>query len=81
MSQPVPFPHSDDFRSFRGDPIVAQAIAIVAARQPMKEWWALAPGIRTHAIYDEIRRLDRTRGEAVHGSAADTATPEYQKAA
>jgi hypothetical protein len=81
MYEPVPFPDSDDFRSFRGDPIVAQAIAIVAAHQPMEEWWSLAPGVRTHAIYDEIRRLDRTRVEAVHESAADTATPEYQKAA
>jgi hypothetical protein len=39
----------------------------------MAEWWALAPGVRSHAIYDELRRLDRTRSVAL----AEQAEGEY----
>jgi hypothetical protein len=65
----------------RRDPVVVQAIANVAAQQPEEEWWAMAPGVRTHAIYDEIRRLDRV---CANDSAApikdDARSPRYQMA-
>ena len=38
-----------------------QAIANVTCRQPMEGWWELTPGGRTHAIYDEVKRLDQAR--------------------
>jgi hypothetical protein len=51
-------PHDAAVRDKR-DAVVMQAIAIVAGRQPMEEWWVSSPGVRTHAIYDEIRQLDQ----------------------
>jgi len=38
-----------------------EAIANVAYRQPVGGWWEFTPGGRTHAIYDEVRRLDQAR--------------------
>jgi hypothetical protein len=43
----------------RRDVVVMQAIANVTDRQPMEGWWEFTPGGRTHAIYDEVRRLDQ----------------------
>jgi len=37
------------------------AIANVTCRQPMDGWWEFTPGGRTHAIYDEVKRLDQAR--------------------
>jgi hypothetical protein len=42
------------------DPIVAQAIENVARRHQAEEFWTISPRERTQAIYDEIKRLDRT---------------------
>ena len=43
----------------RRDVVVMQAIANVTDRQPMEGRWEFTPGGRTHAIYDEVRRLDQ----------------------
>ena len=51
--------HTDETMRDGRDPVVVRAIATVAARTSMEGWWAMAPNVRTHAIYDEIRRLDR----------------------
>jgi hypothetical protein len=65
----------------RRDPVVVQAITIVAARQPREDWWALAPGVRTQAIYDEIRRLDWAwLNAAVVPVQEDADSPRYQMA-
>jgi hypothetical protein len=85
MQQPARFPYADrsqdEATRGRRDPVVVQAIANVTSRQPMEDWWALSPGVRTHAIYDEIRRLDRTWGD---GSAApikeNAHSPRYRMA-
>jgi hypothetical protein len=50
-----------------------QAIANVADRQPMGGWWEFTPGGRTHAIYDEVRRLDQARGNAASALAEGNA--------
>jgi hypothetical protein len=52
----------------RRDVVVIQAITNVADRQPLEGWWDLTPGGRTHAIYDEVRRLDQA-------SVQETAAP------
>ena len=58
-----------------------KAITTVAARQPMEDWWALAPGVRTQAIYDEIRRLDWAwLSAAVAPVQEDADSPRYQMA-
>ncbi len=85
MHQPARFQYIDSPRAEaardRRDPVVVQAIANVTAQQPEEEWWALAPGVRTHTIYDEIRRLDRV---CANDSAApikeDADRPRYQVA-
>ena len=65
----------------RCDPVVAQAIANVSGRQPMEEWWALSPGVRTHAIYDEVRRLDRAgANEPAEPIKEDAHSRRYQMA-
>ena len=85
MYQSARFPATDDPRDEaardRRDPVVVKAIATVAARQPMEDWWALAPGVRTHAIYDEIRRLDWAwLNAAVAPVKEDADSPRYQMA-
>jgi hypothetical protein len=65
-------PHDDMSRN-RRDPVVVQAIANVTAELAMEEWWALAPGVRTHAIYDEIRRLDLAWADAADASVDEDA--------
>ena len=45
----------------RRDVVVMLAIANVTCRQPMDGWWEFTPGGRTHAIYDEVKRLDQAR--------------------
>jgi hypothetical protein len=73
-------PHDTAARDKR-DAVVMQAIAIVAGRQPMEEWWVSSPGVRTHAIYDEIRHLDQagatTPTEPAQG---DRSSPRHQMA-
>jgi hypothetical protein len=51
--------HPDETMRDRRDPVVVHAIATVAARQSVEGWWAMAPSVRTHAIYEEIKRIDR----------------------
>jgi hypothetical protein len=85
MYQSARFPVTDDLRaeaaSDRRDPVVVKAITIVAARQPMEDWWAMAPGVRTQAIYDEIRRLDWAWLSASVASVKEDAdSPRYQMA-
>jgi len=85
MYQSARFPITDDPRDEaardRRDPVVVKAIATVAARQPMEDWWALAPGVRTQAIYDEIRRLDWAwLRAAVAPVQEDADSPRYQMA-
>jgi hypothetical protein len=85
MHQAVRFPYTDsphdEATRDRRDPVVVQAIDNVASQQQMEEWWALSPGVRTHAIYVEIRRLDRAWA---NGSAAPieekAGSPGYQMA-
>jgi hypothetical protein len=73
-------PQSEATRDQR-DPVVVQAIANVASQQHMEEWWALAPGVRTHAIYDEIRRLDRAWADrSAEPVENDAGNPRYQLA-
>jgi hypothetical protein len=43
------------------DPVVAQAIENVTSRFRAEDFWTFPPHERTQAIYDEIKRLDRTR--------------------
>ena len=47
------------------DPIVMQAIKNVTHSQVEADWWSHRQSEITQAIYDEIRRLDRERVEAV----------------
>jgi hypothetical protein len=47
------------------DPIVMQAIKNVTHSQVGADWWSHRQREITQAIYDEIRRLDRERVEAV----------------
>jgi hypothetical protein len=47
----------------------------------MEEWWAMAPGVRTHAIYDEVRRLDRASAGGSTAPVEEIAgKPRYQMA-
>ena len=75
MYQPGRFLYADTSQNEAArsqcDPVVARAIENVTARQPMEEWWALAPGVRSHAIYDEVRRLDRAWATASAEPAED----------
>ena len=85
MHQLARFPYADssydDATRDARDPVVVQAIANVTSRQPMEDWWALSPGVRTHAIYDEIRRLDRaSSSRSVAPIEDDTGNPRYQMA-
>jgi hypothetical protein len=71
-------PHDAAARDKR-DAVVMQAIAIVAARQPMEEWWVASPGVRTHAIYDEIRQLDQAGANtAAEPAEGDRGSARYQ---
>jgi hypothetical protein len=74
-------PHDEATRDKR-DPVVVQAIANVTSRQLMEDWWALSPGVRTHAIYDEIRRLDRawSNKSAAPIEQENASSPHYQMA-
>ena len=85
MYQSARFPVTDDPRNEaardRRDPFVVKAITTVAARQPMEDWWALAPGVRTQAIYEEIRRLDWAWLSAAVAPVAEVAvSPRFQMA-
>jgi hypothetical protein len=85
MHQTVRFSYLDSPRDEaprdRRDPVVVQAIANVIAHQPMEDWWALAPGVRTHAIYDEIRRLDQAcANDSAAPILADADGPRYRVA-
>jgi hypothetical protein len=67
----------------RRDVVVMQAIANVTDRQPMEGWWEFTPGGRTHAIYDEVKRLDQARvnepraaGECRQSCLSDSMTRE-----
>jgi hypothetical protein len=76
----VASPHEQSARD-RRDPVVVQAIENVTARQPMEEWWALSPGVRTHVIYDEVRRLDQAwANEPAEPIKEDAHTRRYQMA-
>lgn len=85
MQQLARFPYGDSPRdeataSVR-DPVVRQAIATVTSRQPMEEWWALSPGVRSEAIYDELKRLDRAGSDDAAAPIEEAAsTPHYHMA-
>jgi len=85
MRQPARYPYADSSRDEatrdKRDPIVVQAIANVTSRQSMEDWWAFSPGVRTHAIYDEIRRIDRAEAsESVAPIKEDAHSPRFQMA-
>jgi hypothetical protein len=82
MHQPARLPYADNSHDEatrdRRDPVVVQAIANVTSRQSMEDWWAFSPGVRTHEIYDEIRRLDRAGASESAGPINEDAhSPRY----
>jgi hypothetical protein len=83
MRQPARFPYTDsphdEATRDRRDPVVVQAIENVTYNKQMDEWWALSPGVRTHAIYVEIRRLDQAWANGPIAPIEETAGgPGYQ---
>jgi hypothetical protein len=73
-------PHDEATPNTR-DPVVRQAIATVTSHQPMEEWWALSPGVRSQAIFDEIKRLDRAGSDKSSVPIEEAASaPHYQMA-
>jgi hypothetical protein len=47
----------------------------------MEEWWASSPGVRSQAIYDELKRLDRAGSDNASAPIEEAASiPHYQMA-